>query len=296
MEAKLSFLIFKRKTHILFLTLFLLLYTACASTDVPTLKEAHDCNSSIEGFFHSFSKWSGEKPALILNENPSKIILGKINHIQKEGVYFDQNKESIFYDSGEKFISFDKIKMLIGENGELIYGKIPDEYSEALSLEIRLVQDYVSDKEQMQLVLKPNAKFSFCLNAGTYTVKEINFVDYKGNKSEVENFHNIKIFVSDKCSNYLGDLYLGFDDLIAPNTVSIPYKFIKKPNHSYLTMGAMYGAIGGAISGAMSALATKEVKGEHKFTVKFDESFKKEGKWPLKVNLLQVNKYNFYPN
>ncbi len=283
-----NFLAFKRQVINYFILFYLFFHVGCASTKVPTLKQSPNCKTTLEGYFHSNAVFGMAVPFLMLNKKDyPELLFGKLKSLEENGVRFDPNRESPFYDPEETFYPFEDVKVLIGRNGEVIYGEVPDDLKRKWSLSLYIVNDSLPEPETMRLILNENSKFSFCLPSGSYTITDIIFFDYDNKTNQAIDFPEMKIYVTDKCSNYLGDLYLGYENLNDSNTALLPYKFLRNSNANF----SSFGLIGGAISGAADeASKSSEIIGKLKFTVKSDENFIKEGSGPLKVNLLRVKK------
>ena len=260
-------------------------FIGCATTRVPELKDRPNCKSSVEGFFHSEHGWVGKAPALILKEDKEKIMNGKIISLEDDGVTFDPDKESPFYDPKEKYYPFTDVETLIGEKGELVYGKIPKKYSRAWSIDLHIVNLETPDQKPMKLSLKQNQRFSYCLPAGKYFVKEILFIDKYNNIDCGVDYPKLIFEVKPNCSNYIGDIYLDFDNINEGEMILIPYKIVSRPQGA-VAAGFLGGAIGGALYGL--AISSKGVIGIHRVIIKENKDFVPELKGPMNISLIKI--------
>ena len=178
-----------------------------------------------------------------------------------------------------------KIETLIGNDGEILAGKMPKRMSRVFSIQLFLQLTTNEENEPIRLVLKPDKQFGFCIPPGTYVIKRILFIDNDDNVDEGVDFPALFVNVEANHTNYLGDLFLDTHKKELNNPINIAYKIVSRPQGAFAA-GMMGGMIGGAIHGA--AIASQGIIGEHKLFITSSENFEPKGKNPPKTNLLQV--------
>ena len=266
------------------------LFINCSTVNAPLLTNAPNCSSSVEGFYYCTDQWSGNTPAILIKDNDNyKIIEGEIISYNDQSVEFDPGKESPFYDPEPKRFDFKDIVTLIGNDGEIIYGTIPQKYSKAYSLELFLSSLSNPEKKPVTLNLQPNQRFAFCVPPDNYNITRILFKDKKNNIDEAIDYPELVLNIKDGCSNYIGHLMLNPKSSKLENPIILPYKILSRPTQSS-TAGILGGAIGGALHAA--AMASKGIIGEHKLFIGSDNNFTSEGSMPQKNNLINVKNFN----
>lgn len=191
----------------IFLFLVLMLCN-CASTGNLTLNQNPGCETSVEGFYHCLDAWNKSKPAIIIRfGREMKVIAGEIVARDDKGVTFDPSGKGYIGDPKPEYFKFDKIEALIDENGEVVYGSIPAEYSNAFALELHLMPQDNPEAAPIVLQLNPNERFGFCFSPGDYIISEMRFMNnFKKIVDAGVDIPTMIISVTEKRSNYIGDI------------------------------------------------------------------------------------------
>lgn len=254
----------------------------CASTKIPTLSQRPGCKTSVEGFYHCNDPWDKAKPAIIIRQGMhAKIISGKIVAMDDKGVTFDPTGKGQLRDPGPEYFKFDKTEALIGEDGKILHGSVPDEHSRAFALELLLISTDSPQAEMIRLLLKPNKRFGFCVPPGNYRVTQCLFRnDYREIIDRGVNIPGLTISVKENRSNYIGDIYMDCGDTEQQDLIIIPYKIEHRPSSA--ARDAMFGwAVGGVIGIAVAAYMQtdlpKDCIGAHALYVVDKEDFKTQG-------------------
>ncbi len=179
---------------LLIFILFLLSGPANAQQDIDT-------NNDIE-------KWKGKKPALILKENKTKVITGKIIKVDENGVIFDPKKESLFYNPPQKFYSFDEIETLVGNNGKYIInqGKRIGENYESAQQARRPTQRSKSSKSRSKKSFSHKFRFNAEYGYSSLRIKPEDNIDpiFKDYVNELKSGSNFSMDVCCFVSYYYG--------------------------------------------------------------------------------------------
>lgn len=272
-------------SKILLLCFSAFLFTHCATTQAPTLEKQPECTSSVEGYYYCPDSWDGNKPALVLKKgNRFEIEQGHIVSRDKEGVTFDATGRGL-YDPKPKYYPYDKIQVLIGNEGQVLAGKIPERMSKAFSIQLSLYSTTQPQDKPIDLMLKPNEQFGFCVPPDNYVIKKILFIDGQKNIDEGVNFPDLTLRVLPNQSNYIGHLLLNAQKNGLKNPIIIPYKIVSRPKSS--SNAAFWGGMLGTMIHS-AVMASKGIIGEHKLYIGSFQKFESKGKNPLKKSVLQV--------
>jgi len=264
---------------------FLFLFASCIPN--PYLLENNPkCTSSVEGYYHAPFEVKVEKSTLVLKKEPRAILYGKIVEFNDQGVLFDQPKQGPFYDPEPIFYKSDDILTLIDDNQKILFGEqIPSLVTTTkLLLYVKKVND--ANAKTINLSLKPNQAFGFCLNPGLYKIEKLIFKYYPTNNLDRGvKFPPLYFQVDENTSNYIGDIFLNPTDSIGA-MFNVPYKILDRPEVS-----VSVGIAGGAVGGLLLAVANELVGiiGTHRLSIRGNTTITK-GVSPSKTNLIQIQK------
>ena len=101
---------------------------------------------------------------LILKNDHSKVLLGKIIRIYKKGVIFDQKRESLLYDPKDEFYSFDEIMMLYDDSGNIIIDSLSNKNIDYEKYGAIYYQDKKSRKKKFGIKAGHNYSYFFKSN------------------------------------------------------------------------------------------------------------------------------------
>ncbi|MGH7495914.1 MAG: hypothetical protein ACREOO_26460 [bacterium] len=242
--------------------------TACAGTrELVTTKENPACDTTIEGNYYNEEFWTGKIPALVTKKNGELIVWeGAIVSIDDKGIRFDPRRESPFYDPPEKLYTFDEIVCAVDERRKTVYGTVPEKNRKVWLLELQVASASQPDARSFKICLVPNEKFSYCLAPDEYVLKKIQFKMGADFIDEAVNFPKLSFRVAAGMANYLGDLYLDYDQPDQPGVFVLPFRIKSRPNQ----FGAMqFGLIGALLYQASLPYKT----GIHTLRVKSKDSF-----------------------
>jgi len=293
-----------RYSYILLHICICFIASGCASR-IPTLSQSPGCETSVEGYYHCNDPWSKAKPAIIIRQGMQmKIITGAIVSMDAVGVTFDPSGEGQVRDPKPEYFRFDKIETLIGEDGTVLHGSIPEEYSRAYILDLHLIPVDASGSKKITLSLKPNARFGLCVPPGVYVVSGIRFRnDFQKMVDAGVEYPRLTVPVTENRANYIGDLYIDCNDAPQQDLIIIPYKIEHRPSTviEEMLLSAAVGAVGGVIDpdlgfdigqdaanviwGRVDALPEGCV-GARVFQIINNESFNTEGKSPRADNIM----------
>ncbi len=276
-------MIYLYKQTNLFLFAAFFLTTGCATTKVATLEKRPDCETSVEGFFHSQNVWAGRRPALILKSNKKKALGGELISTDENGVRFDVSRQGPFYDPEEEYYPYKDVKTLIGHKGEILYGQLPKNATVSWGLQLSLIPRKNRDQKPLKLELKPNESFGFCLQPGTYFIKDVYFIDKHKNMDKAVDFPDLFIHVKRNASNYIGDIYLDPLEYNPEKEIVLPYKIHSRPRDAF-NAGFLGGLVGGALHAA--SISAKGIIGQHSIIVKENKNFRQKGYKTKNVSLL----------
>ena len=224
--------------------------SGCASR-IPTLSQRPGCETSIEGYYHCNDPWSKAKPAIIIREGMQmKIIAGTIVSMDEAGVTFDPKGEGTLRDPKPEYFPFDRVVTLIGEDGRVLHGSIPEQYSRAYTLELHLTPVETPGSGAISLSLKPNARFGLCVPPGVYEISEIKFKnDFQKMVDAGVEFPRLTVTVTEDRANYIGDLYIDRSDAPQQSLIIIPYRIEHRPSTVIedMLLSAAVGSVAGVI-------------------------------------------------
>lgn len=261
------------------------LFSGCAGPKATRLDKEPNCASSVEGFFHSKEQWDKKVPALIVKGGGDPVILyGTIQELREDGIVFDPNRESPFYDPEAIFYPSSDIVAAIGQNRQVIFGRLPQRYGDTWVIELHLQHTDTPTSKPLRMILNPNERFGFCLPAGEYQVKEIFFSDHKKNVDRGVEYPDLRLTATPNTSTYIGDIYLDYAPPSDSTAIVIPYKITARPDDSGLAL-VLGGFIGVTIYEV--SLALKGVAGVHVLQIRDDLGFTTTGTYPQKRQLLK---------
>lgn len=282
------------------LTLSLILVN-CASNRIWTIDQTPDCKTSVEGYYHCEEPWYKTKPAMIIRQGTRMLVIGgEIVSRDDNGVTFDANGEVFTGDPEPEYYPFKDIEALIDDDGEVVYGTIPDMYSRSYALELHMTSKDTTESKSLKLLLKPNRRFGFCVPAGDYIVSKIQFKnDYNGIIDEGVDIPCFSVSVVENKSNYIGDIYMdcGEDDLEDP--IVIQYKMARRRDgvsdsrerDDTVLVGVLFGGIAAGIYEASKDEKPlykdpRGIVGEHKLFIKNNDEFSVKGVSPRIDNII----------
>ena len=281
----------------------------CGGLKVCPLERQPECGTTVEGFYYCAEPWDGPKPALIVRSGPEiRILKGTIVSRDERGITFDQSAEGMLRDPGPEHFPFKRVAALIGENGDVVYGRVPESCSKAYTLELHLRLADSPKAEVIKLSLKPNAQFAFCVPPGTYEVSDMRFINeqLKIVDGAVEP-PRVRVVIEEGFSNYIGDWYMNCGPSPS-DSIKVAYKIIRRPSEimSEMAAAAVLGAVAptstsiirqAVIDQTTQAVASslvagaplpKGAVGQHRFSIIGRDSYPKKGVGPIKVNIAAV--------
>ena len=246
-------------------------------------KKDPSCLTSVEGSFQSKVAWTKEAPALVLKDGGQfTVIYGDLMEIKNDGVVFDPRREGL-YNAPAKLYPSQDIICAVNKNREVVYGKIPKDYSTGFwNLDIYFVSANQTEMKPFRLSMKTNERFSYCLDPGKYVIKKIIFATSKQYVDETANIPLITFEVAKGHANYLGDLYLDFEMPGKPNVCALPFKAKDRP-------GAHSAAMFGLVGALLYAASNDNKEGIHTLMIMLNDKFVSVTKSPVKISPLQFS-------
>jgi hypothetical protein len=254
----------------------------------------------MEGYYQCHDTWAGPKPALVLQESrvtqrtsgPTAerlvydVIEGDIVALDEEGVTFTSIKEPR---GTSQHYTFDRVAVVIDENGDVVHGVIPRKFSRAFSMELWLDPSmvYSSGSKPYKVVMEPNQPFAFCLPAGRYKISKIVFKDKSNNVQLGHDFPELTIRLDDGYANYIGNLCVIHerdelaDSITIRDRVLIPYTFRAGSD-------PMAGFFFGGAGAALIEASTPSEHGRREVLIGIDKDYRPECKSPLKENIIKI--------
>jgi hypothetical protein len=214
---------------ILIVSIFALQGCAGNKSLVP-VKVNHKCVTTVEGFYHSKIFYPNTVPALLLKDVPlPKILHGQILGLEHAGIRFDPVREGLLYDPPAVLYKYDEIVCAVNDSRQVVYGVLPDKYSDVWSLEVFLVSTDQPDAEPLKMALEANQKFSYCLDPGNYVVTKIEFKSRRNWIDKSVSIPKLGFTAVKGHANYIGDLYLDYASPGSPNVHVIPFEIKYRP-------------------------------------------------------------------
>jgi hypothetical protein len=248
----------------------------CTSRNALTTKESQDCQAVVEGTFRSFPVFSPIEtyPYLVLKKANGEFehISGKILGIDSSGILFDQDKVSAFYDPEPKVYPYQEIQYAVDSTPRVIYGPTPQALEKVCDIRLVLIHAEDSSGQPLSFSIENGERFSFCVDSGTYFLKEIHFQS----GSDIDSgaiLPKMSFHAAGKSVNYIGNFLLDRDS----SACAIPYKMEKRP--ARVLLPTLFGLTGSAIQ----ALTTNYgVIGFHRFRIIRDDDYRTLIRFPLR--------------
>jgi hypothetical protein len=257
-------------------------HEAVKTQDVP------NCKTAVGGFLHSKVTFNGKVPVLLLPDSiRGKIIFyGKILEKNSEGIIFDPDKEGLFYNPEPKLYPYSDIQCAIDSEGNIVYGGLPEIYTNIWSMNLELIQTTKPNEEPIMLILEANHPFSYCLNPGVYKVKGIRFRSNRSYIDESISLPKLTLTINQDCFNYIGDLFLDYASQKEPSICIIQTKTLT-PGIGFV-LGVIENITGGVKGADYYYRKTWDVDNpKHSLRISVDSAFSTSVKLPIQLSPLQ---------
>lgn len=179
-------------------------------TYAPTTDENPDCKTVVSGniFFDVRTKWKA--PALVIKvDGRYKFLHGRILEKKDDGYMFAPEVTNKFDREREpRLYNWKEIVLLMDSSKTILYGAIPEEYNNFWTYDWCLIPES-APSSPIHLKMKSNQPFSYCLEPGNYTVRNIIFINNRiENYSDISlNASMISFGVKKNLNNYIGDIH-----------------------------------------------------------------------------------------
>lgn len=241
------------------------LFVGCGA-GLKGISSGPDCATTIEGTLHSQQKWQGEGP-IIVKEQMGKINLWKGTIVERraDGIVFDRERVGVLVDPEAKFYAYDELTALIGDDGTLEFGTIPESLAPKWGLELVLKSQNDSKLGRLTLKMMPDQQFGYCIPPGRYEVTEVYFVSARKGRVAASRFPKMELQMRDRAANYIGDIYVDYPPMENATVFTIEYL----PD-----------------SGSEAAAAPT---GNHTLQYTYRDDFKYKGSGYLKISGLEIS-------
>ena len=261
----------------------LFIFLGCSQSTIVPFEESSECQTTVEGNYFAGDSWDGEAPAIILPGNPEPTWMnGALLNITEDSVTFDGNKQGPFYDPEPNTWSLDEVQTVIDSSGRVIHGFIPAKLSNAWRLELHVVRKEDPKKKTNVMLLQPESLFAFCIEPGTYSIKQIYFKDGKGNIDKLKFPTNFEFTVKADKSNYIGDFYL---NIPGGKGQIFDLEFVTVRSNKAALAGALVGGVGGAVASAVISIAHANT---HKLRVENNPDFSTQSPSPKVTSIIKL--------
>jgi hypothetical protein len=254
------------------------LFMGCSSAREATrTRDDPTCRTVVEGYLHSRVLFNGKVPALVLHSTPQtkKILTGEIVSVNDSGITFDPAREGPLHDPDAKLYPYSGIQCAIDSTGDIVYGELPERFTNVWNMEVELIREDGPSDKPIKLVLNPNERFSYCINPGSYAVRQIVFNSNRRYVDQGVSLPPMSVVVRENASNYIGDLYLNFASELDSSVCLIKAEAKYRPGY-----GVMMNF--GLIGGIAEALGREGLQG-HTLQVRVDSSHGSETNLPKSI-------------
>lgn len=236
-----------KKLQLPFTAILITFLTSCSTTELTKYDSQNPCFTTIEGIFKSsIPKWNGETPILVMNRvgsDPERLS-GKVVEIRENGVLFDEDRRSAIHNPEPAFYAKDEIHSFVDENGKLVFGENLHYDHTVKQLKLIFNSKLKDSIDPYSFKAKQDEIFSYCITPGSYEIDKILVQRGKGYQDISKKNIGLEFTVENSKSNYLGTLYLDYQDsLISATSFNIPLKMHSRPEGtSYAVMFGLVGA------------------------------------------------------
>jgi hypothetical protein len=286
--------------HIL---IFLPLLTLCSCANVPSVQNEAQrassgtaCSSLVEATLISDTLYTSKPPLLILKKayTTARVLRGAIHQISDSGVVFLRAKDGL-YTPDPKFYSVDEIECLIDSNNRVRFGKWKGSSIAFWNIELLCQRSGAPDSKPVTMVLEPNRKVSYCVDAGEYKVIRIRFRGFDDFVNQSDSLCCTRFTVKQNAITTLGKVELKYTWTPPSDFAIIPITVIHRPGMNETTP-FLGGAIGGAVGGVLQHLADREqAENErmaspfHALRIKIDSAYTPVSKSGLPLHFSPLN-------
>ncbi len=278
-------------------------------------KDKAKCSAIVEGFCFEQVIWTKDRPALIIKDKgSSRVLFGELLEVTDDGIRFDPRREGL-HNPPAKLYSSQEILCAIDKDGQIFYGNLPVEFGNFWRIDFHLVSATRTGDKPIVVKLKPNQRFSFCLEPDIYVIKKIAFMNrreeidkqnkfkhtfnhdwkYASNPAdyidETIDIPTLTFTVARDSANYIGDLYFTSVSTDSVNVCELHFRRgDRRLTHPPTSEQEVWPF-------TRPPTSEKEVwrppfegtTGTHTLKIKVNDKFSPEAKLPLKVSVLQFS-------
>lgn len=267
----------------IFLLLIVLTLTGCNTNKLIT-NNKDDCNTVVEGFYAFPQIWNSVAPAIVFKNN-NYVKYGTVIKRNPDNIVFVEKKTGIFHTPDTLIYPLGDIRAIIDSTKECTFGNLPERYAEiGLVLRLYISKKGSAEKEYKYLELRPNQKFSYCLEPGIYSIKKIEYLNAEGiDESDSIPFGEINI--EQYKTNYLGNISMITTFDVNNNVFKIPFKQVY--SNSEASAAAAFFGILGALAYDLTRGENNETMGYYRIAISDDPQFTPLAKKPVVKKIIK---------
>lgn len=269
--------------NFLLLIIIVLLLLFCTRYAVKYDKNPK-CETIITGSFYSKPDFKGKNAIIVVhNKNKNIKLFGEFISKTDTGVKFNPKSTGLFMDYPERIYKFEEISCATDNEGNVVYGHLPSEYCSLMKMEMKILPLDSSDPKSLKLEIDASTTFNFCLEPGAYRIEELKFYNKNVTKEKSTILPEMTFLVKKGCINYIGDLYLDFDEFPGNDVYLMTYEIEENPRQ---IAGVHFGLIGSVLA-AIDGLGI-DADGVHVISLRKNEEINKVKELPINISLINI--------